>query len=139
MPRLMAKANMSFVADLKTRARQLKTEITALYFAARHPRTPWYAKALVAAIVAYALSPIDLIPDFIPVLGFLDDVLLLPLGIMLALKLIPADVMTECRERARETERVQSRWGRFGAIVIGLLWLGAIVLIALWAYRAFDD
>ena len=88
------------ISKLKDRAHQLKAEVFALYLAARHPNTPWYAKLLIAAIVAYALSPIDLIPDFIPVLGLLDEIILLPLGIVLVLKMVPVEVMSECRARA---------------------------------------
>ena len=80
---------------------RLKNEIFALWLASRHPRTPLFAKVLAVAVVAYAVSPIDLIPDFIPVLGYLDDILLLPIGIWIVLKLIPGEVMTECRARAR--------------------------------------
>ena len=128
---------MSLTAALRTRARQLKSEITALYFAARHPRTPWYAKALVVAIVAYALSPIDLIPDFIPVLGFLDEIVLLPFAILLAVKLVPAEVMAECRTRASTTGRVTSTAGKVAAAVIVVLWIAAIWLVGAWAYRSF--
>jgi uncharacterized membrane protein YkvA (DUF1232 family) len=128
---------MSFIAALKARARLLKTEITALYLALRHPRTPWYAKAFIAAIVAYALSPIDLIPDFIPVLGFLDEIVLLPFAIVLAVKLVPPEVMAECRARAVETGRVKSIAGRVGAAIIVVLWVAAVWLAGMWAYRAF--
>ena len=86
-------------AGLKEKARALKREVRALLLAARDPRTPWYAKWLVAAVVAYALSPIDLIPDFIPVLGQLDDLILVPLGIVIAIRLIPPQVLAECRAR----------------------------------------
>ena len=84
----------------KARARQLKAEVYALYLAYRDPRVPWYAKVLAACVVGYALSPIDLIPDFIPVLGYLDDLVLIPLGIALTLRLIPPEVLDECRARA---------------------------------------
>ena len=130
---------MSLVKNLKARARQLKTEVAALYFAARHPGTPWYAKVFVVAIVAYALSPIDLIPDFIPVLGFLDDIVLLPIAIVLAMKLVPDAVMAECRARAGDTARVTTRAGRIGAVFIVLLWIAAVALTGVWAYRAFGD
>lgn len=126
--------DMSLAATLEARARQLKAEVTALYFAARHPRTPWYAKAFIAAIVAYALSPIDLIPDFIPVLGFVDEIVLLPFAIVLAIKLVPADVMAECRARANETGRVKSLAGRIGAVLIVVLWIAAIWWAGSWAY-----
>jgi len=78
----------------------LLREVRVLYYVARDPRTPWYAKALAGAVVAYALSPIDLIPDFIPVLGYLDDAVLVPLGIWLAFRLVPAEVLAEARTRA---------------------------------------
>ncbi len=103
---------------LKARARTLKREVTALAYAQRHPDTPPAAKVLAVLVVAYALSPIDLIPDFIPVLGLLDDLVLLPLGVYLALKLIPEHVMAEARERA--TAQPPSR---LGAAVIVLVWL----------------
>ena len=125
---------MSIIAGLKARARQLKSEITALYLAARHPRTPWYAKALVAAIVAYAVSPIDLIPDFIPVLGLLDDLVLIPLGLALVVKLTPADVIADARARAASTDAPRSV---AGAVVIGAIWLLVAVVAARWAWRHF--
>jgi uncharacterized membrane protein YkvA (DUF1232 family) len=128
---------MSLIATLKTRARQLKAEVAALYFAARHPGTPWYAKLLIVAIVAYALSPIDLIPDFIPVLGFLDEIILLPLGIMLALKMVPAGVMIECRARVAAGGALGTRAGRIAAAVIVILWVGVLVLAGTWAYNAY--
>jgi uncharacterized membrane protein YkvA (DUF1232 family) len=128
---------VSLLSRLKARARALKAEVLALYVAVRHPRTPWFAKLLIFAIVAYALSPIDLIPDFIPVLGFLDEIVLLPLGIALAIKAIPADVMEECRARASGAGGEAKRLGRIGAAAIVLLWLAVIVLAALWARSAF--
>ena len=91
---------MQRLTALKARARALKAETVARYLAARHPATPWYAKLLAALLVAYALSPIDLIPDFIPVLGYVDDLILLPLGIALAIRLLPSAVLDECRARA---------------------------------------
>ena len=128
---------MAWVAALKARARALKAEVVALYFAARHPRTPWYAKALVVAIVAYVLSPIDLIPDFIPVLGFVDDVILLPFAIAVAVKMIPADVMAECRARASQQRLRGSLMGRIGAAVIVLFWIALIALAAMWAHSIY--
>jgi uncharacterized membrane protein YkvA (DUF1232 family) len=125
------------IAGLKERARQLKAEVVALYLAARHPLTPWYAKLALALIVAYALSPIDLIPDFIPVLGFVDEIILLPFAIALAVKMIPADVMAECRERASRRPPDVTRAGRVGAAIVVLLWLALIVAAAIWAYGAF--
>src|SRR5258708_16424505 len=86
---------MALLSSLKQRARHLKSETLVLWFAARHPGTPWYAKLLVAGIVAYALSPIDLIPAFVPVLGYLDDLILIPLGIVLPIGLIPVPILEE--------------------------------------------
>jgi uncharacterized membrane protein YkvA (DUF1232 family) len=128
---------VAWVAALKARARALKADAVALYYAARHPRTPWYAKAFVVAIVAYALSPIDLIPDFIPVLGFVDEIVLLPFAIALAVKMIPPDVMAECRARASRERPDGTRAGRIGAAFIILLWLALIALGAIWAYESF--
>lgn len=122
---------------LKAGAKTLEAEIHALYHAARDSRTPWYAKAIIACVVAYALSPIDLIPDFIPVLGYLDDLLLLPLGIYLALKLIPAEVLIDARRRAAETPgTLPKRW--WVALVIIFLWLVALVAVGILIARAFD-
>ena len=128
---------MISIASLKARARQLKTEVVALYFAAGHPATPWYAKAFLAVIVAYALSPIDLIPDFIPVLGFLDEIVLLPFAIALAVRMVPEAVMADCQERAANSRLQDSRAGRIGAACIVLVWLVLIVLAAVWAHGAF--
>ncbi len=111
---------MALLETLKTRARALKRETYVLYLAARDPRTPWYAKAVAAAVVAYAFSPFDLIPDFIPVVGYLDDLILVPIGIALALKLVPAPIIADCRARAQVAEgRPVSR-------------LGAAFMIAIW-------
>jgi len=128
---------MPLIATLKTRARQMKAEVFGLYFAARHPDTPWYAKLFLLAIVAYALSPIDLIPDFIPVLGLLDEIVLLPFAIVLAVKMVPVTVMSECRARASEA-RPNSSWaGRIGAALILLLCIVLVVFAAIWAHSAF--
>ena len=119
------------LARLKLLAHRLKRDTYALYLAARDPRTPWYAKLLVAAVVAYALSPLDLIPDFVPVLGYLDDLIIVPLGIALVLRLVPTEVLADCRERAREaTERPTSR---AAAIVVVAIWLGVALLVGRWA------
>ncbi len=125
------------LSSLKQRARHLKSETLALWFAARHPGTPWYAKLLVAGIVAYALSPIDLIPDFIPVLGYLDDLILIPLGIVLAVRMIPRPILEECRARAQETMASARPVSRVAALVIVGVWLAATALAALWAYRTW--
>ncbi|QIL69109.1 DUF1232 domain-containing protein [Diaphorobacter sp. HDW4B] len=123
---------MSISTTLKTWAKRIKRDGVTLWFAGKHPGTPWHAKALGLFVVAYALSPIDLIPDFIPVLGYLDDVILLPVLIWLTVKLLPADVLAECRVQADEwmrTEGAKPR-SRLGAVVIVCLWLA--VGVALW-------
>jgi uncharacterized membrane protein YkvA (DUF1232 family) len=120
--------------QLKSRARALKTETYALYLAARDPRTPWYAKVLVFLVVAYALSPIDLIPDFIPVLGYLDDLIIVPAGIALALALIPPEVMAGAREKARSASP-DKRAGIIGAAIIVIIWILAIIIFALFIQK----
>jgi len=125
---------MPLLAHLKERASRLKAETYALYLAARHPGTPWYAKLLVAAIVAYALSPIDLIPDFVPILGYLDDLVLIPLGIALAIRMIPSSVLEECRARSQETLRSGEPVSRIVGIVLVAIWIALAALCAAWAY-----
>ncbi len=115
------------VERLKARARALQTESYALYLAARDPRTPWTARLLVLLVVAYALSPIDLIPDFIPVLGYLDDLIIVPAGIALALRLIPPQVMIDARLRARL--QPPRSLGTAGALIIILIWRVAIMIV----------
>ena len=121
------------LGSLRQKARALKRECHALYFAARDPRTPWYVKAFAACIAAYALSPIDLIPDFIPVLGLLDDLVLLPLAIVAVLKLVPAEVMAESRARAAAAAALPAT--RFVTIVIVLIWIAALAVTVWLAYR----
>lgn len=115
----------------------LKRETLALYYAARDPRTPALAKIVAGVVIGYALSPIDLIPDFIPVLGVLDDLLLLPAGIWLALKLIPRPVMEAARARAQQASETPT--SRTAAVVIVLAWLLAAGLLGWGAYRVFAD
>lgn len=116
-------------------ARKLRDETVALYFALQHSQTPFYAKIFIAIVVGYAFSPIDMIPDFIPVLGYLDDVIILPLGIALAIKLIPTSVLDACRkEAAKKPLAIYPRiW--VAAVVIILLW--ALIILAL--YRIFAE
>src|SRR5919202_299145 len=121
---------------LRAWARRLKRDTYALYLAARDPRTPWYAKAFAALVAAYAFSPIDLIPDFIPVLGYLDDVILVPLGIYLALKMIPPDVMAECRARAEQSRPAGKPRNWLAAAAIVGVWLLALAAAAGLALRA---
>jgi uncharacterized membrane protein YkvA (DUF1232 family) len=123
----------------KARARQLKAEVYALYLAYRDPRVPWYAKAVAVCIVGYALSPIDLIPDFVPVLGYLDDLVLIPLGIALALRLIPPAVMDECRARALAELADGKPVSRAAAAVVVAIWVGVAVLVVLLIVRAVRD
>lgn len=120
---------------MKQWARAIKRDTHAVYLAARDPRVPWYAKALAICVAAYALSPIDLIPDFIPVLGYLDELVILPLGILAVVKMIPPDVMAEHRATAAAAaERPVSR----GAVIfIVLIWLAAIALVAWLGYAYF--
>lgn len=123
-------------AQVRAWARSIKTDVHALYLAARDPRTPWYAKALALCVAGYALSPIDLIPDFIPVLGYLDDVIIVPLGILAVVKLIPPHVMAEHRAAAALAQ--DRPVSRTAAMVIACLWTVSAGL-ALWlGYRWFS-
>jgi uncharacterized membrane protein YkvA (DUF1232 family) len=129
---LRKRARMSISAQLKDWARVIKRDVVALYIAARDPRVPWSVKAAAAAVAAYALSPIDLIPDFIPVLGYLDEVILLPIAISLVIRMIPKPLMAEFRVKAqRRAERPVSHVA--AAVIIGLWVLTASFLI--WALR----
>ena len=121
----------------RRRARQLKAETYALYLACRDPRVPWYAKLLAACIVGYAFSPIDLIPDFVPILGYLDDLVLIPLGVALVVRLIPGPVMAECRARSREVLAQGRPTSRAAAVAIVGVWLLLAALGIALAVRAF--
>ncbi len=125
---------MELSGKLKSWAGRIKRDGVTLWFAGKHHATPWYAKALGAFVVAYALSPIDLIPDFIPVLGYVDDVLLLPGLIWLTIRLLPSIVLADCREQADEWMKVQGSKpsSRFGATLIVLIWI--VVSAALWLW-----
>jgi uncharacterized membrane protein YkvA (DUF1232 family) len=114
---------------LKIKAKQLKKELKVLYIAYKKPEVPWYAKALSAIVIGYALSPIDLIPDFIPVLGYLDDLLLIPLGIFLVIKLIPKEILEECRAEAENAFREGKPKNWIAAGVIAGLWIFVIILL----------
>jgi uncharacterized membrane protein YkvA (DUF1232 family) len=122
---------MTIIKSIKQWAHAIERDVVALWLAARDPRVPWYAKAAAGAVAAYALSPIDLIPDFVPVVGYLDDLIVLPLGILLAVKLIPSDLMAEFRteaiRRAKPTSRagmvaIVAIWALFAAALIWLFW-----------------
>src|SRR5512137_2698598 len=112
-----------WLASWKQRAHQLKVELYALYLAYRDPRVPRYARFFAACVVGYAFSPIDLIPDFIPILGYLDDFVIIPIGIVVALKMIPAVVMLDCRRRAQEVMKQGQPVNRAAAVIIVALWL----------------
>lgn len=122
--------------NLRERAIRLTKDLRALYLASKDPRVPWYAKVFVLCVVAYALSPIDLIPDPIPVLGYLDDLLLLPLGIYLALKLVPAEVLEDCRQKAG-TMTAQMPRNFLAAAMIVLLWIALFVLTGVYLVQVF--
>jgi uncharacterized membrane protein YkvA (DUF1232 family) len=113
----------------KEKAKQLKTDTYALYLAYRHPGVPWYAKLFTALIVCYALSPIDLIPDFIPVLGYLDDLIIIPAGISLSLKMIPKEVLRECRDKAKLELSSDKPKNWVAAFIIILVWLAIIFVV----------
>ena len=115
----------------KEKAKALKREVYTLFLAYQDPRVPWYAKAFSALVVGYAFSPIDLIPDFVPVLGYLDDLVLVPLGIALAIKMIPDEVLNECRERSDEIIRQGKPVNKTAAVVIVFLW----ILVIAWMVK----
>ena len=119
----------------KEQARLLKTEVYALYLAYKDRRTPWYAKVFTAVVVGYAFSPIDLIPDPIPILGYLDDLVLIPLGAFLAMKMIPPQVMDDCRAKAKEVMAQGTPVNKVAAVVIVLIWIGLAVVVGVIAYR----
>src|SRR5690348_13322271 len=122
-------------ASLRKWARGLRQQTLVVYHAARDPRTPWYVRALAFAVAAYALSPIDLIPDFVPVLGYLDDLIIVPLGILIVVKLIPPEIIAEHRALAAAAQgRPVSH---AAAIVIVVVWAASIVGAAWLCYRAF--
>ena len=127
---------MALSDRLRGWARRVKRDGVTLWFAGRHPGTPWLAKALGVFVVAYALSPIDLVPDFIPVLGFLDDVVLLPALIWLAIRLLPPEVLAECRAQAEAWMAAQGAKprSRMGAVLVVAVWIA--VAVALWYWLA---
>lgn len=127
---------MALSDRLRGWARRVKRDGVTLWFAGRHPGTPWLAKALGVFVVAYALSPIDLVPDFIPVLGYLDDVLLLPALIWLAIRLLPPEVLAECRAQAEAWMAAQGAKprSRMGAVLVVAVWIA--VAVALWHWLA---
>jgi uncharacterized membrane protein YkvA (DUF1232 family) len=126
---------LTLIERLKQWARNIEKDVVALYIAGCDSRTPWYAKAVAFAVAVYALSPIDLIPDFIPILGYLDDLIIVPLGILLAVYLIPADLMAEFRHAASERGRMPAHW--LGAAFIVSVWSVGFLAIIWRAYYRF--
>ena len=120
----------------KQRARQLSAQTYVLYLAYRHPRTPWYAKVFAALIVGYVFSPIDPIPDFIPGVGLLDEMVVVPIGVLIAAKMIPRDVMEECREKARAVAEGEKPVSRIATVVVAV-WLVCVALAVFLALRVF--
>ena len=123
---------MQIIEKWKQSAGRLKQELHAVYFACRDPRTPWYAKALGICVIGYALSPIDLIPDPIPILGYVDDLILLPLGIAALRKLISPAILDECRRKAGEASSRPKRRNWIAAGVIITIWTVLIALAFIW-------
>src|SRR5215204_4095968 len=121
----------------KRRARRLTAQTYTLYLAYRHPETPWYAKVFAALIVGYVFSPIDPIPDFIPSVGLLDELAVVPIGVIIARKMIPEDVFEECREKAREVSEGEKPVSRVAAVVVVAVWLLCVALAVLLALRVF--
>lgn len=124
-----------FIEKWKRRVKELKVEVYAIYLAYKDPRVPWYARIFTACVVGYAFSPIDLIPDPIPVLGYLDDLVLVPLGIMLAIKLIPPDVLVDCRVQAREVMKQGKPVNRSAAAIIIIIWIILALLVLVFLAR----
>ena len=131
---------MNAVKQWKLRVQQIRVETYALYLACRDPRTPSYAKLLAASVVAYVVSPIDLIPDFIPVLGILDDLVIVPLGTILAIKMVPKEVMAECREKARNSMEINAskRTRYLVAVIVIAIWCIMLAFVVLLALRIAD-
>jgi uncharacterized membrane protein YkvA (DUF1232 family) len=129
----------SFIARIRGWARRLKQKTYTLYWAYRDPATPWVAKAFAAVVVAYAFSPLDLIPDFIPILGYLDDLILVPLGIALALKMIPTEVLENARQKALQAEEEGYPKSRLTGVIIVLIWLLMLGLAIFWVVGLWES
>ncbi len=135
----MNKQTPTLLQRWQERVHTLKKEVYALYLAYRDPRTPWYAKAFAALVVAYAFSPIDLIPDPIPILGYLDDLVLVPLGLALALRLIPPAVMDDARMKAETTLREGKPMSWVGAVIVAAIWIALAALGIVLLLRLFQS
>ena len=127
------KPQMSRIAQAKQWARRIKRDVVAVYFAARDPRTPWFTRCLAIAVAAYALSPIDLIPDFIPVLGYLDDLIIVPLGLMLVLRLLPPHVLAQAREKANALLSRPTSYVAAACMVA--VWVVCLAGLVYWWFR----
>src|SRR5688500_562040 len=121
----------------KRRARQLSAQTYALYLAYRHPRAPWYAKVFAARVVGYVFRPIDPIPDLLPRVGLLDEMVVVPIGVLIAAKMIPPQVMEECQEKAREVAEGEKPVSRVAAVVVVTVWLLCVALAIFLALRVF--
>jgi uncharacterized membrane protein YkvA (DUF1232 family) len=130
---------MTVIGTWKQRARALKRKVYTLFLAYRDPRTPWYGKVLAALVIAYAFSPIDLIPDSIPVLGYLDDLVLIPLGVVIARRMIPSEVMLDARAKAEEVLQADRPVSWVGAVIIGAIWLTLAVLTTRLLWHLFQN
>ncbi|PEF36683.1 hypothetical protein CON84_19710, partial [Bacillus sp. AFS094228] len=124
---------------IKTWAKSLKRQIFILYFACKDERVPWHAKVFTACVVAYAFSPIDIIPDFIPILGYLDDVILVPIGIMIALKMIPKSVLTDCEVKAEEMMKKGKPKNWIVGSLIVMIWVLIIIWAIIYIYRLMNS
>jgi len=130
-------AELKAFNSLKSKARSIKQNVFVLYLSYKDPRVPWYAKLLAICVVAYAFSPIDLIPDFIPVLGYLDDLIIVPLGITLALKMIPQPVLADCRAEAEEIRKNGKPKNWFIGALFVAVWIACALWLGLVCYRMF--
>ena len=126
---------MKLLQNLKQKARALNTEVYALYLAYKHPQVSWTAKVIIALTIGYALSPIDLIPDFIPVFGFLDDLFIVPAGVALSIRLIPTAVMQECRLKSAELFRDKKPKVRYAWLVVVFSWLLILATVFMIGYK----
>ena len=126
---------MNFAPSWRQWTRQIKIETYTLYLAYQDPRVPWYARLFAVLVTGYAFSPIDLIPDFIPVLGYLDDLILIPLGIVLTLKMIPPDVLVDCRQRARQAVDTNKPINRTAAGIIITIWIFLALTVVLFIVK----
>jgi uncharacterized membrane protein YkvA (DUF1232 family) len=126
---------MAWLERLKARARRMKTEVFALALAARHPQTPWYAKLILAGVVLYALTPVDLVPDFIPVVGLIDDLVFIWLAVALAIRFVPPPVLAECRERAQAVV-LSPRQRRLATLIAIAVWATVLVVAGVLLYQA---